>query len=105
MPHAMLRDLQPPTNNASLIRIPRCHLIPGQMKIDTRAEAMAGNPPIHLSSVSGCKLTVSMGPHGLQIQDANGIKAALIDSDVGETNGLVQVIDGVLTPAIDAPAR
>lgn len=103
MPPQMIIDLQRPVNRPALVRILECHILPGRVTIDTLEQARSGNRPIRLKSVNGCPLTVSQRPSGLSIDDADGIEAELVHADVGESNGLVQVIDGVLTPKVSKP--
>ena len=99
MPPEMLQSLQLPEHKAQLAQILGCHIIAGKIKIDS-LKASQSKRVIHLSSVTGCKSTAVFDGEQLTINDENGIKAKLIFSDVGEANGIVQVIDGVLTPSI-----
>ncbi len=100
MPPEMIRDLQLPRNKAQLAQILGCHVVTGGVLIDPLLRGKAGGKPMPLTTASGCRLTVRAVQDGLEIDDENGIKAAVIHSDVKEANGVVQVIDGVLTPGI-----
>jgi uncharacterized surface protein with fasciclin (FAS1) repeats len=100
MPPKMLQSLQLPEHKAQLVQILGCHIIAGRIKIDGLKLASQSKRAIHLKSITGCKSTAVFDGEQLTINDENGIKAKLIFSDVGEANGIVQVIDGVLTPSI-----
>jgi uncharacterized surface protein with fasciclin (FAS1) repeats len=51
-----------------------------------------------MTTVQGGKLTAWMEGKDLYISDENGGKAKVTIADVNQSNGVIHVIDGVVTP-------
>ena len=78
------------------------HVVPG--KLDAAAlkqKISAGGGMAVLTTASGGKLTAKLnGPNNIIIEDETGAAASISTYDVYQSNGVIQVIDKVLMPAM-----
>lgn len=88
LPKPVLTDLLQPTNPAWLRAVLTLHLVSGHVN------APSGDPPEHLRSVQGEALTIDR-VLGLRLNH----KARIVERDMAATNGVIHVIDTLLTPA------
>ncbi len=89
-----------PAGKADLAKILTYHVVPGRLTAaDIAAQAQANGGTATLTTVEGGALTVTAGPNGTWvITDENGGRSTITQADVGQSNGIVHVIDTVLMP-------
>ena len=100
IPAATREGLMAAAGKADLTKILTYHVVSGRLTAaDLAAQATANGGTASLTTVQGEKLTVSAGPNGTWvITDAKGGKSTITQADVGQSNGVVHVIDTVLMP-------
>jgi uncharacterized surface protein with fasciclin (FAS1) repeats len=75
------------------------HVVAGKMNASDIAKAIkAGNGKATLNTVSGGKLTAWMKGSDLYLTDENGSSAKVTIADVNQSNGVIHVVDTVVTP-------
>jgi uncharacterized surface protein with fasciclin (FAS1) repeats len=99
LPKGTVDTLLKPENKAKLTQILTYHVVPGtHTAAQLTAAAKKGGDSSMLTTVEGEKLTVKLADGKVWVVDAKGGKAAVTTADVGQSNGVVHVIDGVLMP-------
>ena len=99
LPKGTVETLLKPENKAMLQSVLTYHVVAGKMNSSDIAKAIkAGNGKAMLTTVQGGKLTAWMQGKDLYISDENGGKAKVTIADVNQSNGVIHVIDGVVTP-------
>ena len=100
IPAATRTSLLEPAQKAALTKILTYHVVPGRLTAaDIAAEAQKGGGTASLTTVQGEKLTVKDAGGGRwTITDAKGGTSTITQADVGQSNGVVHVIDTVLMP-------
>lgn len=99
LPKGTVETLLKPENKAMLQSVLTYHVVAGKMNSSDIAKAIkAGNGKATLTTVQGGKLTAWMQGKDLYISDENGGKAKVTIADVNQSNGVIHVIDGVVTP-------
>ncbi|MEG1029620.1 MAG: fasciclin domain-containing protein, partial [Brevundimonas sp.] len=100
IPAATRESLMQPAQKAALTKILTYHVVPGRLTAaDIAAEAQKGGGTASLTTVQGEKLTIrDAGGGRWTITDAKGGTSTITQADVGQSNGVVHVIDTVLMP-------
>ncbi len=99
LPKGTVETLLKPENKKLLQTILTYHVIAGKMNSgDIAAAIKKGNGKAMLKTVSGGTLTAWMKGKDLYITDENGKSAKVTIADVNQSNGVIHVVDGVLTP-------
>lgn len=100
IPAATREGLMQPAQKADLTKILTYHVVPGRLTAaDIAAEAQKNGGTATLTTVQGEKLTVKDAGGGKwTITDAKGGTSTITQADVGQSNGVVHVIDTVLMP-------
>ncbi|MNH48502.1 Immunogenic protein MPT70 precursor [compost metagenome] len=100
IPAATREGLMKPAEKAALTKILTYHVVPGRLTAaDIAAEAQKGGGTATLTTVQGEKLMVKDAGGGKwTITDAKGGVSTITQADVGQSNGVVHVIDTVLMP-------
>lgn len=100
VPAATREGLMQPAQKAALTKLLTYHVVPGRLTAaDIAAQAQANGGTASLTTVQGEKLMVKDAGGGRwQITDAKGGTATITQADVGQSNGMVHVIDAVLMP-------
>ena len=100
IPAATREGLMQPAQKAALTKILTYHVVPGRLTAaDIAAEAQKGGGTATLTTVQGEKLMVKDAGGGKwTITDAKGGTSTIVQADVGQSNGVVHVIDTVLMP-------
>jgi len=100
IPAATREGLMQPAQKAALTKILTYHVVPGRLTAaDIAAEAQKGGGTATLTTVQGEKLTIKDAGGGRwTITDAKGGTSTITQADVGQSNGVVHVIDTVLMP-------
>ncbi len=99
LPKDTVETLLKPENLKTLQTILTYHVVAGKMNASDIAKAIkAGNGKATLKTVSGGTLTAWMKGKNLYITDENGSSAKVTIADVNQSNGVIHVIDTVVTP-------
>lgn len=99
LPKGTVEMLLKPENKAKLQAILTYHVVAGKMNSADIAKAIKkGNGKAILTTVQGGKLTAWMEGKDLYITDENGSKSKVTIADVNQSNGVIHVVDTVVTP-------
>ena len=99
LPAGTVETLVKPENKATLTSILTYHVVPGKLKSTDIAKAIqAGGGKAVVTTVNGGQLTASMMGGKLMLTDAKGGMSMVTMADVGQSNGVVHVIDTVVMP-------
>lgn len=93
LPSGTVDNLLKPDNKGTLTKILTYHVVPGKL---TAADLKDGQK---LKTVEGDELTVRVSGGKVTLTDAKGGSATVAIADVGQSNGVIHVIDTVLMPA------
>ncbi|MBU0823843.1 MAG: fasciclin domain-containing protein [Alphaproteobacteria bacterium] len=75
------------------------HVVPGKvMAADLASQITAGGGKATLKTVEGQDLTATQSGDSIILTSASGNKATVTQADVGQSNGVIHVIDAVLVP-------
>jgi uncharacterized surface protein with fasciclin (FAS1) repeats len=73
--------------------------VPGRLTAaELAAQVRAGAGTANLTTVAGARLMVHSSGGGLVVMDETGGSARITQGDVMQSNGVIHVIDKVLTP-------
>lgn len=99
LPAGTVETLLKPENKDTLTTILTCHVIPAKaLSTDIAKMAMDDGGAHVVETVGGCKLTLKADGGKVTITDENGTVANVTIADVLQSNGVIHVIDAVLTP-------
>ena len=99
LPKGTVETLVKPENKAMLQSILTYHVVSGKMNAKDIAKAIKkGKGKATLKTVQGGTLTAWMMGKDLYITDENGNKAKVTIADVIQSNGVIHVVDAVVTP-------
>jgi uncharacterized surface protein with fasciclin (FAS1) repeats len=99
LPDGTVDTLLQPENKETLATILTCHVVAANaMASDVVALIADGSGTAKLETVGGCKLTAKIVDDKLTFSDENGSSATVSIADVGQSNGVVHVIDAVMLP-------
>lgn len=99
LPAGTVETLLKPENKKLLQTILTYHVVAGKMNAkDLMAAIKKGNGKAEMKTVSGGKLTAWMKGNDVYVTDENGASAKVTIADVNQKNGVIHVIDTVLTP-------
>ncbi len=99
LPAGTVDNLLKPENKDMLVHILTCHVIAAKaLSTDISAMAMADGGTHMVDTVGGCKLALKADGGKVTITDENGTVATVTVADVIQSNGVIHVIDKVLTP-------
>lgn len=99
LPAGTVETLLKPENKKLLQTVLTYHVVAGKMNAKELMEAIKkGDGKATLTTVSGGTLTAWMKGKNLYITDENGMSAKITISDVNQSNGVIHVIDTVVTP-------
>jgi uncharacterized surface protein with fasciclin (FAS1) repeats len=99
LPEGTVETLLKPENKETLSTILACHVIPAKAlstDIVSMVEEDGGEHVV--DTVGGCKLTLKAADGKVTVTDENGTAANVTIADVIQSNGVIHVIDAVLTP-------
>ncbi len=102
LPAGTVDTLLKPENKAQLTKVLTYHVVPGLYDTARLAHLIKdGHGETTLKTVAGETLTFSMnGPSNIVVHDGKGGTADITISNVRQSNGVIQVIDHVLLPAV-----
>ena len=100
LPAGTVDTLLRPESKADLTSVLTYHVVPGAVDAATLTQQIqASGGTATLKTVQGEELKVSAGPNNTWvITDAKGGKSTITQADVGQSNGVVHVVDTVLMP-------
>jgi uncharacterized surface protein with fasciclin (FAS1) repeats len=99
LPAGTVETLLKPENKDQLTTILACHVIPAKaLSTDIAKMAMDDGGTHMVDTVGGCKLALKADGGKVTITDENGTVANVTIADVLQSNGVIHVIDAVLTP-------
>ena len=99
LPKGTVETLLKPENKKMLQTILTYHVVAGKMNSkDIAAAIKKGNGKAVLKTVSGGTLTAWMKGKDLYLTDENGKSAKVTIADVYQSNGVIHVVDAVVTP-------
>ncbi|MEO5776569.1 MAG: fasciclin domain-containing protein [Flavobacterium sp.] len=99
LPKGTVETLLKPENLKLLQTILTYHVVAGKMSSSDIAKAIkAGMGKATLKTVSGGTLTAWMKGSNIYLTDENGNSAKVTIADVNQSNGVIHVIDTVVTP-------
>ncbi|MBS1586130.1 MAG: fasciclin domain-containing protein [Bacteroidetes bacterium] len=99
LPAGTVDNLLKPENKGMLTSVLTYHVVPGDLDANAlMAKVKEGKGMAMLTTVQGEQLTVMQKNNSLWIKDAKGGIAKVSIKDVGQSNGVIHVIDHVLMP-------
>ena len=99
LPAGTVEDLLKPENKDMLTKVLTCHVIPAKaLSSDIMSMVQADGGEHVADTVGGCKLTLKAADGKVTVTDENGTTANVTIADVIQSNGVIHVIDAVLTP-------
>jgi uncharacterized surface protein with fasciclin (FAS1) repeats len=99
LPEGTVETLLKPENKDMLSTILACHVIPAKaLSTDIVGMVEADGGEHVVDTVGGCKLTLKAADGKVTVTDENGTTANVTIADVIQSNGVIHVIDAVLTP-------
>ena len=101
VPKDMLDGLMKPEAKAKLKKVLTYHVVAGTLTAaDLVKKIKAGGGKATLKTVEGEMLTLTMAGDMIKIAGQGGSMATVTQADVKQSNGIVHVVDGVLTPGM-----
>lgn len=99
LPAGTVETLLKPENKATLSKILTYHVLAGKFSAASIMKAIKkGKGKATFTTVSGGKLTASMAMGKVKLTDENGGTAFVTIANVNQKNGVIHVIDSVVTP-------
>jgi uncharacterized surface protein with fasciclin (FAS1) repeats len=99
LPPGTVDSLLKPENKAALVKVLTYHVVAGkQTEARLRSAIKAGGGMATLTTVEGEPLTVSLYDDRITLTDAKGGTSTVTIGNVIQSNGLIDVVDGVLAP-------
>ncbi|MCW5720730.1 MAG: fasciclin domain-containing protein [Devosia sp.] len=99
LPAGTVENLLKPENKDMLTKVLTCHVIAAKALSTDIAKMVADDGGEHVvDTVGGCKLTLKDEGGKITVTDENGTTANVTIADVVQSNGVIHVIDAVLTP-------
>ncbi|MDO9368520.1 MAG: fasciclin domain-containing protein [Sphingopyxis sp.] len=99
VPKATLDGLMRPAQKTVLADVLKYHVVAGKLTAaDLAAKITEGGGKALLKTVNGQDLTATMAGNVITLAGADGSKATVTQADVNQLNGVIHVVDGVLTP-------
>ncbi len=99
LPAGTVATLVKPENKATLTKILTYHVLAGKFSAnDIMTAIKKGNGKATFTTVEGGKLYASLDNGKVKLWDENGASAYVTIADVNQKNGVIHVIDSVVTP-------
>ena len=99
LPNGTVANLVKPENKATLTNILTYHVVAGRVTSDQLVNLIERDGgEASISTVSGGKLTARLSGDTIVITDAKGRSTAVTTTNVGTSNGIIHVTDGVFLP-------
>lgn len=95
-----LSDPSKPENRAELTRVLTLHILPGTVLAEDLGKAVDnGKGRALVQTMGGETLTATKDGGKIILTDGTGGQATIVETDQKRSNGVVQVVDAVLTPS------
>ncbi len=99
LPKGTLETLLKPENKEKLAKILTYHVVKANAMSDAIAKMIKDDGGKHpITTVSGDKLVAVMKGDKIMLEDEKGGRATVTIANVGQSNGVIHVIDHVLLP-------
>ena len=101
LPEGTVDTLLMPENKEMLTQVLTCHVVGAEAMSDALTQMISDDGGSHtIETLGGCMLTAAMNEagDGITLTDENGTVANVTIADVDQSNGVIHVIDAVLTP-------
>ena len=100
LPAGTVDTLLMPENKDMLTQVLTCHVVGAEaFSTDVVGMIEADGGSHMIETLGGCMINAEMGDDGMiRLTDENGNHAHITIADVDQSNGVIHVIDGVLTP-------
>lgn len=99
LPPGTVESLLKPENKPVLVKVLTYHVVAGKLtEARLRSAIKAGGGTATLTTVAGEPLSVSLYDDKITLTDAKGGTSTVTIGNVIQSNGLIDVVDGVLTP-------
>jgi uncharacterized surface protein with fasciclin (FAS1) repeats len=99
LPAGTVDTLLKPENKATLVKILTCHVVGANAMSDAIGKMIADDKGTHdVKTLGGCILKAKMSGKSITLTDENGSVATVTIADVKQSNGVIHVIDNVMTP-------
>lgn len=100
LPAGTVDELLKPENKDQLTKVLTCHVVDADVMSDALAGMIADDGGEHaVPTLGGCTLTATLDGETITLTDENGAVATVTQADVKQSNGVIHVIDAVMTPA------
>lgn len=101
VPASMRSSLMMDSNRPMLQKVLTYHVVPGRVTAaDLMQRISANGGTAMVTTVQGEQLTFSMRDGNVMIMGKNGSSASVTQADVMQSNGVIHVVNGVLTPSM-----
>ncbi len=101
VPASMRSSLMMDENRAALQKVLTYHVVPGRVTASDLAQRIrAGGGTAMVKTVQGEELTFHMRDGNVMVMGKNGSSAYVTQTDVMQSNGVIHVVNGVLTPSM-----
>ena len=99
LPPGTVATLVKPENKDQLVKILTYHVVPGRLSTkEIMAQIKAGGGKAELTTVQGEPLTATAMGGKIMLTDTKGGMAMVTIANVYQSNGVIDVVDGVLMP-------
>ena len=99
LPAGTVETLLKPENKDQLTKILTCHVVAAKAMSEAINKMVMDDGGMHkVKTVGGCEFTVKSAEGKITIEDETGGVANVTIADVGQSNGVIHVIDKVLLP-------
>lgn len=99
LPKGTVETLLKPESKAALVNLLTYHVVAGNLKAsDVLAAIKAGKGKAVVKTIQGENLTASLENGKVILTDSKGGKAIVTATDLAASNGVIHVIDAVVTP-------
>ncbi len=99
LPAGTVDTLLKPENKDQLAKVLTCHVVAADAMSDAIGKMISDDGGTHpVKTVGGCTLQAKMDGEKITLTDENGTVATVTIADVDQSNGVIHVIDKVLTP-------
>ena len=99
LPAGTVETLLKPESKEALGKVLACHVVEGAVMSETLVKMVADQGGSYaVPTLGGCTLTAKLSDGKVMLSDENGTTATVSIADVKQSNGVIHVIDAVLTP-------
>lgn len=101
LPAGTVETLLMPENKELLTQVLTCHVVGANALADAIQGMIADDNGTHpVATLGGCVLQATYDDGMIMLEDENGTVATVTIADVVQSNGVIHVIDAVMTPAM-----